>query len=350
MSAARFVRVLVLAFAILGAFGGPKPAECADKDAEALTNAILAHVRNSLPTAASRSVDEQHRRVRSFTEMAMTMTAPRPDPTAVQGAAIASIDAANGPAATADSLVHAAIIGASTFISYGKLPSPAALKASTPATGASCEPCKEPPHKPPLPSGRQVGTLWVISLPGLIFPEGGYDNCPPIAHYFEYPRDGVSALVLDLRGNQGGYVPIAVCVASQFVKAKTPLIRLRDGKSRTEVLDAIDTGRQTPITLPLALLVDADTESGGLAIAAALQDTQRAKLVGESKEKANGQLFTVLTTPGERDRYVLPIGEIVRLGGAPLAAGIQVDVAVSPKDDSALIAAACAQVPGCEHP
>jgi len=263
MSAARTTRILLVMFAVLGALVGPKPAESADKKGEALANAILAHVRNSLPSAAAHSVDDQYRRIRMFAEMVTTLPVPPADPAALKEAAIAAIDAANGPTATSDSLVHAAIIGVCGFLIDGKVPP------------------SEPSHKPlPPPSSRQVGTIWVISLPSLKFPEG-YEECPPLAHYFDYPNDGISGLVLDLRGNQGGFLPVAVCVASQFVNAQTPLIRLTDGK-RSEILDAGLTGRKSPITLPLAVFVDRDTESGALAIAAALQDAGRATLVGES--------------------------------------------------------------------
>jgi hypothetical protein len=333
-SAVRFMRVLVLAFAVLGALAGPRPGESRDKDAEALANAILTHVRECLPSAASRSVEDQQRRVRAFANMATTLPVSPVDPAAVQAAAIAAIDAANSPTATADSLVHAAIVGVSTFLSYGKLPA------------STCNQCQEAPRKASLPTGRQAGTIWVISLPSLNLPEA-HDACSALGRYFEFPTDGVSALVLDLRGNQGGYLPVAACVASQFLKPKTPLFRIRDNKSRTEILESGVTGRSAPITLPLAIFVDQDTESGALAIAAALQDAKRAKLVGESKEQANGKLLTLVTTPRGQDTFFLPVGELERLGGARLAAGIRVDVAVSPKDDDALIAAACAQFAGC---
>ena len=337
MGAARFTRMLLVLFAVLGVLVGPKPAESGDKKGEALANAILAHVRNSLPSAAAHSVDDQYRRIRMFAEMVTTLPVPPADPAALKEAAIAAIDAANGPTATADSLVHAAINGVWGFFLDGKVPP------------SECSVCKGPSHKPlPLPSSRQVGTIWVISMPSLKFPEG-YEECPPLAHYFDHPKDGVSGLVLDLRGNQGGFLPVAVCVASQFVNPKTPLIRLSNG-SRSEVLVAVGTGRKSPITLPLAVFVDRDTESGALAIAAALQDAGRAKLVGESKDKAAGRLFTVLSTPGRQDTFTLPVGEMEHVGGAPLSAGIQVDVAASPKDDTALLAAACTQFPGCGQP
>jgi len=336
MNAAGFMRVLVLAFAILGALAAPRPAESRDKDAEALANVILTHVRECLPPTASRSVEDQQRRVRKFADMTMTVPMYPVDPAAAQRAAVAAIDAANSPTATADSLVHAAILGVSTFVTTGDLPPPA------------CTQCQEAPQKAPLPSGRQTGTIWVISMPRLPkmhLPEER-DLCATLGHYFEFPTDGISALVLDLRGNQGGYLPIATCVASQFLKPKTPLFRLRDKARRVEILDSDVTGHPQ-ITLPLAVFVDKDTESGALAIAAALQDAKRARLIGESKERANGNLLAMFTTPGGQDTYFLPVGEIERLNGARLAAGVQVDVAASPKDDAALIAAACAQFTGC---
>ncbi len=325
--------MLVLAFAVLGALFGSRPGESRDKNAEALANAILTHVRECLPSNASPSVEAQQRRVKVFADMATTLPVSPVDPAAVQAAAIAAIDAANSLTASADSLVHAAIVGVSTFLSYGKPPT------------STCNQCQEAPRKVSLPTGRQAGTIWVISLPSLHLPEA-HDECSALGRYFEFPTDGVSALVLDLRGNQGGYLPVAACVASQFLKPKIPLFRIRE-RSRVEILESGATGRSAPITLPLAIFVDQDTESGALAIAAALQDARRAKLVGESKEQANGKLLNLLMTPRGEDKFFLPVAELECLGGVPLAAGIQVDVAVAPKDDDTLIAAARAQFAAC---
>ncbi|MGQ0613815.1 MAG: S41 family peptidase [Planctomycetaceae bacterium] len=91
-------------------------------------------------------------------------------------------------------------------------------------------------------------------------------------------RQGMTALVLDLRGNRGGYLDQALSVAGAFLDSGV-IVRVRK-RGVTEVLSASpeDTdGRD----LPLALLVDRDSASSSEVLAGALQDHRRAVLVGE---------------------------------------------------------------------
>jgi hypothetical protein len=268
----------------------------------------------------------------------MTLSIHPTELTKLQATAIAAIDAANTPAATADSLVRGAIAGVSTFLSYG-----------THST-SECGHCQDTQPKASLPTSIEVGTIRVISLPNLNLPEGrNRSPCSAFDHYFDFSTKGVSGVVLDLRGNQGGYLPAAICVAAQFLGPKTPLMRLT-GRLNAETQETPADSRRTPITLPLAIFIDKDTESGALALAAALQDTHRASLIGEPKDHANAAVLGVVTTPRDQDRFLLPIGEISRVSGAPLAAGKQVDIAVSPQEDGALMEAARAQFGGSSQP
>jgi C-terminal processing protease CtpA/Prc len=155
-------------------------------------------------------------------------------------------------------------------------------------------------------------------------------------------------VVLDLRGNQGGYLPAVFCIAGQFLKRDTPLLRLTS-RSATETVNAPDTGRHEPITLPLVVLMDTQTDSGGLALAAVLRDAGRASLVGASKSRGNGMVRSLVTTPSGSDTFSLPVGTIVRISGAPLADGLQVDVAVPPEADAALLETARQRFAAAPH-
>ena len=135
------------------------------------------------------------------------------------------------------------------------------------------------------------------------------------------------------------------CLAGEFLAPGTPLFRLVEkGKKATTIKTASD-GKATPIALPLVVFIDRDTDSGGLMFAAALKDTGRASLIGEPKQVANGSAWNVFWTPNRQDVFELPVAYLQRIGGAPLAAGVQVDVAVSPaSDDDALMEAARARL------
>jgi carboxyl-terminal processing protease len=91
--------------------------------------------------------------------------------------------------------------------------------------------------------------------------------------------DGADRIVLDLRGNPGGYVNEAVGVTSQFLSRGVVYVeRDADGKeTRHEV-----TPGGVATDLPLVVIVDGNTASSAEIVSGALQDADRATLVGET--------------------------------------------------------------------
>ncbi len=88
---------------------------------------------------------------------------------------------------------------------------------------------------------------------------------------------GADRLVLDLRGNPGGYVNEADAVASQFLKNGTVFVeRGADGKETTHPV----TPGGTATDLPLIVLVDGGTASSSEIVSGAIQDAGRAQIVG----------------------------------------------------------------------
>lgn len=89
-------------------------------------------------------------------------------------------------------------------------------------------------------------------------------------------RRGVRKLVLDLRGNSGGYLEAAVEVTSLFLLEGTPVAQVVDKHGWVEVLRSEGPG----IDWPVVVLVDGETASAAELLAGALQDTGAALLVG----------------------------------------------------------------------
>lgn len=90
----------------------------------------------------------------------------------------------------------------------------------------------------------------------------------------------VEALVLDLRQNAGGILRSAVGVCDQFVSSgRIVTTRGRDKTRDLEVFDASGKARCT--RWPMAVLVDHLTASAAEIVAACLQDSGRAVVVGE---------------------------------------------------------------------
>lgn len=89
---------------------------------------------------------------------------------------------------------------------------------------------------------------------------------------------GASSFVLDIRDNPGGYLTQSVDIASLFVKSGT-LVKIQT----KEAEDTTKTATGSVATdKPLVVLVNGNTAAAAEVLAAALQDNQRAALVGQT--------------------------------------------------------------------
>ncbi|HEY3524373.1 MAG TPA: S41 family peptidase [Candidatus Limnocylindrales bacterium] len=93
--------------------------------------------------------------------------------------------------------------------------------------------------------------------------------------------NGEKAIVLDLRGNPGGFVTAARSIASQFI-ASGPIYWQQDAHGSKLEVDAEPNGAATDSSIKLAVLIDKGSASASEIVAAALQETGRATLVGET--------------------------------------------------------------------
>ena len=106
--------------------------------------------------------------------------------------------------------------------------------------------------------------------------------------------NGLSALILDLRGNPGGILAQAVRVADLFL-AEGVIVTIRSGRSeRIEREMAHQSGTWSHVRL--AVLIDQDSASAAEIVAGALQDHKRAVVLGTpSFGKGSIQTFLDLT-------------------------------------------------------
>ena len=88
---------------------------------------------------------------------------------------------------------------------------------------------------------------------------------------------GAQSYVLDLRDNPGGYLTQAVDVSSLFVKSGT-IVRIR---TKTADETTKNASGDVATEKPLVVLVNGNTSSAAEVIAAALQDNQRATIIGQ---------------------------------------------------------------------
>jgi len=92
---------------------------------------------------------------------------------------------------------------------------------------------------------------------------------------------GKTKIILDLRGNPGGYVTAARRIASEFI-GSGPIFWEEDAKGGQVETDASAGGLATSDKIQLVVLVDKGSASASEIVAGALQDRHRAQLVGET--------------------------------------------------------------------
>jgi carboxyl-terminal processing protease len=124
----------------------------------------------------------------------------------------------------------------------------------------------------------------------------------------ELKTQNIDALVIDLRGDGGGYLPEATALTGLFID-HGPVVQLRDTNGRLEVLDDPESG--PAYDGPLAVLVDRMSASASEIFAGAIQDYHRGLILGQttfgkgtvqnlmpldrwSKDPVNGQLTVTI--------------------------------------------------------
>jgi len=108
----------------------------------------------------------------------------------------------------------------------------------------------------------------------------GADTAPDLTRALrELLRDDPVGLILDLRGNGGGFLNSAVDVASEFIPDGVILIE-RFGDGEETIYQARSGGKATEINL--VVLINGGTASASEIVAGAIQDHGRGLLVGET--------------------------------------------------------------------
>lgn len=107
-------------------------------------------------------------------------------------------------------------------------------------------------------------------------------------------RNNVSGVILDMRGNGGGYMKEALAIAEFFLPQGSKLLRI---KGRT--MDTVYTSKESPIfsDIELVVLIDGFTASSAEILSGALQDNDRAVFIGQATY-GKGLVQNIYDMPG----------------------------------------------------
>jgi carboxyl-terminal processing protease len=138
----------------------------------------------------------------------------------------------------------------------------------------------------------------------------------------------MKSIIVDLRGNPGGLLDQAIKVADEFVDTGTIVTTVGYANKQREEKRA-QPGTQPHV--PMAVLVNGGSASASEIVAGALQDHQRARIVGE-RTYGKGSVQTVMPL-GEGSALKLTTSLYLTPSGRSInGVGIDPDVVVHNKD------------------
>jgi len=141
-------------------------------------------------------------------------------------------------------------------------------------------------------------------------------------------KDGMKALVLDLRSNPGGALDQSIKIASMFLESgRVVSVKGRTGQEQVYMREGRYYG-----DFPMVVLINEGSASASEIVSGALKDTGRAILVGE-KTFGKGSVQSILPLPDD-DGIKLTIAKYYTPNGISIhGTGIEPDVKVVESDD-----------------
>jgi hypothetical protein len=300
-------------------------------EATVLAGAIVTHVEKRLPAATPRLTEAEKKNVAQLARAALYSSYYPPTLAELSSAAVRTIDS-TADSATAGRLAADAMTAVVNSIGHGARVYDLGKPRSSQDTAAVA----------PM-SIWQVGAIRVVSLPNMTV-LGSYGafprRCLGIAENFAArPGDTAKAVVLDLRGNEGGVMEDVTCLASLFVDGSAPLVHVIMKEYPAKQL-AADPSEHRDNHLPLAVLIDRHTDNGGLMVAALLQYYHHAVIIGELKREVVSSVYSLFIADALKLQVMIPVGEMRLPDDRALATSIHVDIPATANDDGAVVKAA----------
>ena len=163
---------------------------------------------------------------------------------------------------------------------------------------------------------------WIYTLKD--YPEIGYvaieqfaDATTPqtLAALNSLEKAGVSSVILDFRGNPGGFLPDAVSICDEFVPAGATIVEVRD---RDDAVERLFRGTDRPKkAFRVVVLVDDESASASEIVSAALQDAGIAA-VGGTRSYGKGTIQSLYELPFNFGMLRVTTAQFFRPSGKPI--------------------------------
>lgn len=155
----------------------------------------------------------------------------------------------------------------------------------------------------------------------------------------ELQKQGMQALILDLRNNPGGLLTSAVDVCAQFLPPKSKVVSTQGRMASQQHEYSTSGAKKDRPNFPMALLINEGSASGAEIVAGALKDLHRAILVGETTF-GKGSVQNVIQLPDgsavrfTTAKYYTPGQQVIQGNGVVP----NIRVAMTAEQERALIA------------
>ena len=152
----------------------------------------------------------------------------------------------------------------------------------------------------------------------------------------ELENSGMEKLIIDVRGNSGGYLTQAERIAQLFLKKDQVIYTLENKNKKTSYVDKTDEHRDYSISV----LIDKDSASASEILAAALKDSYGASLIGTNSYGKGKVQQTVMLKDQTMAKYTTakwlrPNGECV--DGVGLVPDVNVELLIEKDSEGAII-------------
>jgi carboxyl-terminal processing protease len=144
-------------------------------------------------------------------------------------------------------------------------------------------------------------------------------------------RQGMRSLIMDLRGNPGGLLNMAIAVSDRFLPSGT----IVSTRGRTDADNTVETAQYGQTwRVPLVVLIDHNSASASEIFAAAIQENHRGLIVGE-KSYGKGTVQTLFPLQSIPAALRLTTAKFYSPQGHEMAGvGVSPDVAISTSIES----------------